>query len=427
MLMWRFTPRAGANDSAKMHSGHSKQASRALATQRRTSGWRIRLLKAATWFAGTGLAALACGGTENNSADNRAADDTTDGTASGGTGAGPTTTVNPATSNTTTGATTPDPSTKAAFDDWLREVAVTLCEKNCADAAYLEVLYGADCAETATQMYAAWGLRLWNSIEAGNMSFDATEAQRCIDDWAATECGLDPQFQDPSRCDKAFAGRVGLDGADGVCHTSLECAGGGFCDGCVGLCVPRPAEGESCTLGLGVQECQIGLTCLAEAEGVCGAPKANGEYCQLGSDCLSGSCNGADRCEDPIEYGWLVREVDEPCSMDQHCKLGLYCYQGVEDRCRPAHEVGEPCGRNTDPCVPEAYCFFESNDLEGVCAERIPVGGVCGAGEECVTGACDDGVCAVLSGLGGPCVTGAGCWQGTCEGRVCVAPEPECF
>jgi len=298
-----------------------------------------------------------------------------------------------------------------SFDDLLDELAASICRGDCGETegTYYEVRYGADCLEIYSIVYESVGASIQQSLDAGKMSFDAKEAQRCLDLFKDGACD-----EADRTCEEVFVGKVAVGDA---CTSSTECAGDAYCQDdlqCPGTCAPTAGPGEACA-GNNYDECGSDGYC--SIEGACIAQKANGEPCEYSDECRSFSCDyDSGRCvEIPEDY---IKDVGESCDYyDEDCKLDLYCSSG--GTCEHRVEVGEAC--QGGECVREAYCSAES---DGICVARIPVGEDCEDSDQCTSGICDGGVCEKLSGLGGPCVTDERCF-GVCEDGAC-APYPTC-
>jgi len=364
---------------------------------------QANLVKAAVCLALAGALALACGETADKGAD---------GSNSGGNSGGD------ATSNGTSGGTATIPSSIESLDDLLAAMTALVCRSECTSGAAIEFLYREDCLDAYTLLYEWLGADIQRSIDAGNMSFDAAEAQRCADAFAGSNCSLEIA----NECDHVFVGNVAVGGA---CTQSDECVDGGYCNDtltCPGMCEAGLSAGTACADASGV--CQSGLTCLAE--GVCGARRPNGEPCEDNSECRSYYCDDeSGRCANPPES--FSKAEGEACDVSADCGEDLYCdtTQAVPS-CTPAAKLGEPCVRDNieKSCVWEAYCSLEAGADAGVCLERVALGAVCSNSNQCEVGVCDDGVCVKRSGLGEPCVTDERCLD-VCDGGVC-ALSPEC-
>ena len=345
--------------------------------QNEPPGLRKRLLTALSTLTLTAATALACGSTE------------------GGDGSG-----------------THSAGSVNTIDDLLREVAVGLCRGDCGEtsAIYIETAYGGECLETLTLLYETIGATFHASLDAGRASFDAEQAQRCLDLRAANEC-----TEAELACESIFIGHVPVGEA---CNSSDECAGNAYCSeglACPGTCVATLDPGEACSFA---ESGECGDAHICSDEGVCVAQKANGEPCLGSSDCLSYHCDDGGHCAEPPRD--FTKDVGEPCEIDPDCKPDLYCHEGT---CVAKAAAGESCEAYT-PCVRAAYCQLEGDGLQGLCVERIPVGGACEDSDHCTTGVCDGGKCEKLSGLGGPCSTDQRCF-GVCDDGAC-APPPVC-
>ena len=305
-----------------------------------------------------------------------------------------------------------------SLDDLLSALTANLCKNDCAATSVFEVMFGEDCLESYTLLYEVLGADIQRSIDAGHLSFDAVEAQRCIDALAASECGADPG----SACDEVLIGQVPVGGA---CTNSDECENGAHCSrilACPGTCEPSLVSGAACgTSG----ECDTGMFCTAA--GVCGPLLANGELCRNSSECETRYCQGeADgRCaEVPRSFS---KALGEPCESALDCQEDLYCPldSSAAPSCTALVGLGEACTKLTvgSTCVRAAYCALDSEG-GGVCVERVPLGGACTTSDECAVGVCDGFVCERHSAIGEPCSTDARCF-GVCDGGSCAAP-PAC-
>lgn len=319
---------------------------------------------------------------------------------------------------TETNAEAPDgPNSNPEFEAWVNQLAAILCQKDCGDTINVEQWYGVECLETVSLQYEVQAAGWRRLLEAGATSFDEVAAQRCIDEWVASECGREEQFRVPLACDQVFVGSLPV---DSPCRSSLECAGDAYCyahSECSAKCVANAGEGGECPDWLG-RGCQKGLVCSARQ--VCVTPKASAEACESSNECQSNLCDEG-RCAEQL--GYLAQKVDEPCLRTFHCAPGLYCAQ---DTCQPKKQVGEACQFVNEPCASEGFCFSESGDGYGVCVERVPIGGACETNIECTTTLCADGVCQKRSGLGGPCSTTDQCWAPRCEAAVCALSSSSC-
>jgi len=86
----------------------------------------------------------------------------------------------------------------------------------------------------------------------------------------------------------------------------------------------------------------------------------------------------------------------------------------------PSKQAGDLC-QNTWDC---AIRFCKS----GVCANPLPSGSSCAAGEPCQSGLrCINGACSVLQPDGAMCTAGSECFSGACgAGKCVVMPSYTC-
>jgi len=304
--------------------------------------------------------------------------------------------------------------------DTVFEVLIAnLCREDCSTRTLIELIYNQDCLEMYGVVYESVRAGIERSLDSGATSFDAAQAQRCIDDLAQAECVVGPAS---TACEAMFVGHVPEGGA---CLDSMECAGGGYCSEamtCPRVCEPTLAAGARCDEG---GACAAGLAC--SPEGVCEVPRANGEPCAESANCLSEYCHYDTLVCTAVPVNFATAE-GQPCDWTYECQLGLFCNEALaQPVCVPAPKLGEPC---TDiggsvSCANGAFCHFEADGTEGVCVERAPVGGPCEESEECATMICDGGTCQEYSRLGEPCVTNARCF-GVCDAGVCASPMPAC-
>jgi len=363
--------------------------------------------------------ASACGAAERNedpsdtdtnssSAGGTASSATGGGTASSATGGD---TASSATGGDTASSATDGNTTGGSeLDSVFEHLATDACQDDCSnEGSYLELVYGQTCLEIYAGVYESMQANIQRFIDRGTVSFDAARAPGCYDELAQTHCEeLLPA------CTAMFVGQVP---AGSACSDSLECVSGGYCNrqlGCPGVCEDRLPPGAPCDYGT----CAVGESC--SPEGVCELPQPNGEPCAAFANCLSNYCDNDSVCaEAPVNF---ATAEGQPCEWPYECQPNLYCDLDLaEPVCVPAPELGEACnaGSVAIVCASGAYC-----GVDGVCLERIPVGGRCEKPDECATFVCDAGVCQEHSLFGEPCVTNDRCY-GVCEGGVC-APGPEC-
>lgn len=242
-----------------------------------------------------------------------------------------------------------------------------------------------------------------------------------------------------------------------ACPDRYACAGGdGICVS--GVCVDRPAVGESC-VGMG-HGCEPGARCSGgtcvvpstppgacvddvgcNAPAVCidgscrdlaGAGEACGatEQCDPGHNCVGGACVASTICDGSASCGYgtecamvgvceETRPTGHPCTDDTNCDPGLTCTTAIET-CEEAPAAGAPCARGR--CAIGAFC--ES----GTCVAKRTIGATCDPAldESCVDGAfCSrGGVCEADLADGETCMRTVECSSAShCNGGTCV-PRP---
>jgi len=230
------------------------------------------------------------------------------------------------------------------------------------------------------------------------------------------------------------------DGVQNGDETGTDC--GGICtlgcgvgDGCVSdddctdgfVCSPtasRCAE-VSCTDGE-----RNGTETATDCGGTCPAC-ANGEACNIGTDCQSRVCGNDDTCAAPscndaqqngAETG---PDCGGPCL--QNCATGVGCERGND--CQSGVCGVQGCGAGAAPCCQAPSCndnVENGNEVDVDCGNAAC--GQCSLGDSCaVSGQCDTGLC-----QGGVCVIAPRCddniQNGTesdvdCGGTCGVCPD----
>lgn len=228
----------------------------------------------------------------------------------------------------------------------------------------------------------------------------------------------------------------------GVASTSAVCDGAGACGAALTVdCAPFACGADICAGGCeGDEQCASDHHCSA---GVCVALQPDGAACQQPSDCQGGncvdgyccnsSCTGqCEACDVPGREGVCAPSLGAPRGLRPACAGGGSTCSGACDGvlttacaypvvdCRPASCDGGVARRpatcdGQGACPPEELvdcgalgcgdvecraaceddlqCDASSFCSAGVCHERLPLGGPCGASSECGSGACVDGVC----------------------------------
>jgi hypothetical protein len=174
---------------------------------------------------------------------------------------------------------------------------------------------------------------------AGRTVYDGVAARAFLRALAETPCTVEPldEHQDAHR--KVFTGSL-TEGQN--CQDDAECAQGTSC--WVGVCQRYRTAGERCfgdapDSGTPNRPCAAGLRC-HNFNGVCTRPSAPGLACSQGEDCADYACLGG------LCSGY--RGLGQPCTGEPGggaewavCGTGLWC--GLDGRCAPLGDVGEPC------------------------------------------------------------------------------------
>lgn len=286
-----------------------------------------------------------------------------------------------------------------------------------------------------------------SALDAGRIGFDPAAAGRCVRQLTAqTSCEgfrfagghcdqvFVPKLQLGERCEghgyfflqeecvEGYCERIGSHCTFGTCraYKRLEepcelfkpCEPELWC-GFRGVCEPRPALGESCTLWT----CAAGLTC--DLAGTCVPLIPAGEACTAGSICDSSSCLDG-RCRTKVQLG-------EACDSNLNCYEPSLCIDGDGDgaeppRCAPPGE--QQLGQS---CQDDRHCASTLCDF-GKCRARIA------PGQPCAYDACDHGWCRLTSNVGpGTCVPtgheGDDCsdWSGASHSRTACQPSLMCM
>jgi hypothetical protein len=219
-------------------------------------------------------------------------------------------------------------------------------------------------------------------------------------------------------CGAVFTGEFT---AGSTCSADQECAAGLACDTtqvCPSTCQPIPQAGQACT-----GRCEVGLTC---HDGTCQQFVALGRPC--GDDypiCEHGLRCARDAdvpvCEEPGKAA-----LGERCD-DRACADGLACVvntqtQAVQFVCAQRVPVGSSCSGSAE-CEPGSHC---SEVAPQACVEDLDLGEACDSErlDQCAEGSCIAGVCAYPKGLDELCTVDAGCYSGNCAGDRCGPAAP---
>jgi hypothetical protein len=163
----------------------------------------------------------------------------------------------------------------------------------CCSTAQVQALYGTDvtsesvCRDELALVAQLLVSGIEQSQAAGRVRYDGAAAGACFQAMASAACTATSNvFTSIPPCD-AFI--VPLVANGGACAGDEECTSD-FCDrplasGGDGMCAQVPTKGMPCT-----SRCVAGATCDTVA-GMCVDPKADGSFCFVDEDCVSGNCD----------------------------------------------------------------------------------------------------------------------------------------
>jgi hypothetical protein len=189
------------------------------------------------------------------------------------------------------------------------------------------------------------------SLTSGRGAFDADVAAQCLAALPVFLSGCSPPSDKPELCARVIRGSVA---PGGVCGWSTDCeapeSGSAYCaieswqEPLEGTCVARPPStvGSSCAYG----QCDDDPTLYcAVSDGLCAPKLAQGELCSMDAPCGEGLVCRSDgsaaySCEPPSPLG-------SDCSSGD-CAPGMYCASG---KCAPQKQPGEPCTEAFFECV----------------------------------------------------------------------------
>ncbi|NMB74060.1 MAG: hypothetical protein GYA21_02890 [Myxococcales bacterium] len=288
--------------------------------------------------------------------------------------------------------------------------------------------------------------RMVDSVNAGRIRYDGTQARTCLDQIKALSClDISEVFDNElEACQSVFTGLVT---ADADCYFSDECAAGLYCDestsqcpgkcrayagsgaSCVdsecdpaqaecngSVCVPlagpgQPCDNVSCAEGLNCDSSTSPARCVAPGEE--GSACASEDQCRNGLRCINQKCAGPASAKETC----VIEEFGE---FFLACETGLYCdadivHQQDQGACQPKKGQGEPCVLFYE-CQPEFLCIGTTVQTgqvtPGRCQPPVTEGGSCygllGEGRipECRYDLwCNPqtGKCEALPGEGGTC------------------------
>ena len=160
--------------------------------------------------------------------------------------------------------------------------------------------------------------------------------------------------------------------------------------------------------------------------------RANGQRCNVKTQCLSGICKGG-KC--------IGKSLGSPCTDNRMCKSnicmtvgqksvcslkapGAYCLKGKECSSNTCYEHKCECASSCvfgtsclTGCPADKTCLYLPNPYANYCGDKKPLGGICHANEECTSGVCRDYECTVKA-PGEYCTSSAECGR-NCYGKKC--------
>jgi hypothetical protein len=290
-------------------------------------------------------------------------------------------------------AGTPDTSSEDGGST-LTPTLTTFCEKTYGS---FKVYLSTCCNDTdrATEQYGAVSpiftrisddcpKALGAAAESQRIEYDASEAQKCIDEFAPLRQASFCQNGTSGNYQVACRGTIrGLQVAGGACRADFECVDGLWCkdatDNAEGTCAAPVAIGTSCvstgtaeasaTYAFGAHpHCASGAYCPAGAAAKCAAASPSGATCTVAAECATGHCYlGKCGLEGPLGEG-------EACIAPVDCVRGSYCEpgDGGTGTCQERVSAGAVCSADDRRC--RGFCKIEGAATSGTCAS------FCGSG-----------------------------------------------
>ena len=199
------------------------------------------------------------------------------------------------------------------------------------------------------------------AVAQKRLTFDAKQAQACVDAFKTAGCTVDQNFAAYAACQNVFKAQVKV--GDG-------CKAGGEC--VMGYCAQGKTPSDGCP-------------------GTCTAFIATGMTC----DPNDSHCADSDFCEGTAKK-CVARAADgKPCGSMARCGLNSFCHGYIgasmgkpetKGTCGPAGKVGDACVSylfgNTD-CTPGLFCD-KTVATKPVCAARLAQGTSCTSLAACV-------------------------------------------
>jgi hypothetical protein len=179
------------------------------------------------------------------------------------------------------------------------------------------------------------------AIADGRIVFDAAAAEQCLAQLERLDCA---EAGDPAVCAQVVRGRVPV---GGDCFLAAECAGGGNCQGttCPFKCLGLAQEGEVATSAI---PCASGL--VRNASGVCErvVEQREGQDCHALDGGTRRRCELNTYCMGPFEMATCRKPLraGSACLLGDVCELGTECISGsclrrsgVNEACTPSAQV----------------------------------------------------------------------------------------
>jgi len=182
------------------------------------------------------------------------------------------------------------------LDQLANAYATVVCAKNfdCCTQADLKGKSLATCESNTASALQPGILAITDGIASSRTIYNSDRAGQCLRGIAAVDCPSWPMSAGaglPAGCDAVIVPQVSSGGA---CRSAVECTSG-FCSGATsnsdGTCLPRAANGDSCTPVLVQNSCQDGLFC--DSTNLCSAIKEEGSACTRARECISQTCGVA--------------------------------------------------------------------------------------------------------------------------------------
>jgi hypothetical protein len=265
------------------------------------------------------------------------------------------------------------------------------------------------------------------AIAAGKVKFHGDAAKTCLDadvklastcpDSLSPTLAILAAMPSTGACAQMFEGTVAN---GGPCLLAVECASG--------VCDPT---GSSCT-----GRCCLG-TCVAATE----LPVNGGSCWQPGNYCGEGTiCRSVDTPSGPAATCGALLAEGQPCGPGDSCAADLFCF-GVNSgmhmgTCAHAAATGSACPDTLDGSAACASRAAFCNLMTTICMPKVPIGGPCPDGSQCVDYAdCDPTHTCVArlrrgdacdeNGNGPSCLSPLGCTGGVCAFQPPMATCPE--